>query len=208
MADKNTVRPLFVALADHVLDKRDGVLTMINPTTALTAPSGMGERQWLASRFHVHTLLTCYQPGNVNLSQDTGINESIVLLVRWYGSEAKPPTRIIALDKLPHDEAELGDLHHRLRATRSGDLGGGWGEVSTWPLDRIAAGDWSAASWRSPLLAHAALTFAQDAALPLIRIADAPGPVGACDRPCAARCFSPCSTRRGWRVTDSKIRGC
>ncbi len=33
--DKNSIAPLFVALADHCVDRSDGLLTMINPTIAL-----------------------------------------------------------------------------------------------------------------------------------------------------------------------------
>ena len=37
----------------------------------------------------------------------------------------------------------------------------GWGEVSHWPAERIAAGDWSSVVWRSPDLAAAAAEFAE-----------------------------------------------
>ena len=36
----------------------------------------------------------------------------------------------------------------------------GWGEVSYWPSERIEKGDWTAAVWRSPILAHSAYRFA------------------------------------------------
>ena len=55
---------------------------MINPTIALSATSGLKERQMLAQRFHIHTVLTCHQPGNINMSQNTNINESIVVMCR------------------------------------------------------------------------------------------------------------------------------
>ncbi len=42
--DKNSIGPLFVALADRCLDPADGVLAMIHPTIALTATSGRQER--------------------------------------------------------------------------------------------------------------------------------------------------------------------
>ncbi|MDE0212111.1 MAG: hypothetical protein OXJ64_19805, partial [Boseongicola sp.] len=61
--DKNSIRPLFVALAEKCLDPVDGMVAMINPTIALTATSGRRERRLLAQRFHIHTLLTCHQPG-------------------------------------------------------------------------------------------------------------------------------------------------
>ena len=59
-ADKNSIGPLFVALADHCEKRSDGILTMINPTIALSAPSGLNERRILAERYQIHTVLrTC-----------------------------------------------------------------------------------------------------------------------------------------------------
>ena len=82
---------------------------MINPTIALSNPSGLGERLVLARRYHVHTILTCHDPKQPNMSQNTGINESVIVMRRHDGP--KPPTRFINLDKLPADESELSDFH-------------------------------------------------------------------------------------------------
>ena len=56
--DKNSIAPLFVALADKCVGSENGVLTMINPTIALCNPSGLDERRILAQRWHIHTVLT------------------------------------------------------------------------------------------------------------------------------------------------------
>ncbi|MCY4223012.1 MAG: hypothetical protein OXD35_15355, partial [Thiotrichales bacterium] len=47
-----------------------------------TAPSAEHKRRVLAKRFHIHTLLTCHCPENVNLSQNTAINESLIVMRR------------------------------------------------------------------------------------------------------------------------------
>ena len=156
--DKNALRPLFVALADKVVQKHEGIMSMVNPTIALTGTSGRNERRILAQRFHVHTIITCHQPHNINLSQNTSINESIMIAKRHVGP--KPPTRFIHLDRMPADESEVEDLHIRLSECERGQMENGWGEVSYWPATRIAGGDWSAAIWRSPDLADAAAEFA------------------------------------------------
>ena len=157
--DKNSIGPLFVALADHCLNRNSGVLTMINPTIALTAPSGRIERNLLSRRYQIETILSCHQPGNVNLSQNTSINESIVVLRRRVGPAA--PTRFINLDKMPVDDNEVERFHRCLNDCPSGGLlANGWGEVSMWPPERIEAGDWTPAVWRSPELAEAAADFA------------------------------------------------
>ena len=162
-ADKNSVRPLFVGLADHCIDRSDGTLTMISPTIALTAPSGEGERLALARRFHIHTVLTSHQPRSINLSQHTSINESIVVMRRHDGR--KPPTRFINLDRIPTDESEAAEFHQCLSRVEEGLITNGWGEISHWPAGRIEAGDWTPAIWRSPELAEAGYEFANHESL-------------------------------------------
>ena len=156
--DKNSIGPLFVALADHVQKRPNGVVSMINPTIALSSTSGLKERQVLAERFHIHTVLTGRWPREFTLSQNTEIDESIIVARRQEGPQ--PPTRFIHLDKLPVDEAEVNDLHRCLLDCSQGPIANGWGEVSEWPAERMTAGDWTPALWRSPELAKAAATFA------------------------------------------------
>ena len=86
--DKNSIGPLFVALADLCLRKPEGILAMINPTIALCAPSGLNERRTLAERYHIHTILTCHQPGNINMSQHTNVNECIIVMGRHKGPKS------------------------------------------------------------------------------------------------------------------------
>ena len=158
--DKNSIGLIFEALADKCLDQANGVLAMISPTIALTGTSNKSRRRILAGRFHIHTLLTCHQPGQVNLSQHTAINESMIILKRHEG--ARPPTRIVNLDRFPSDEGEAAELHQHLANCTTGPLPDGWGEVSAWPASHIEAGNWSAAAFRSPELAETAVQIAQD----------------------------------------------
>ncbi len=170
---RNTVRPCFVTLADRCLPENTGTLTMINPTVALSAPSGLNERRILAQRYRIHTVLTCHQPGNVNLSQNTNINESIVVAVRNPNTTAPPPppTFFVNLDRLPVDDTEVEDLHRCLSMCRVGPIPNGWGEVSEWPAERMQAGDWTPAIWRSPELAEAAREYANRPGLQPIGVA-------------------------------------
>ena len=157
--DKNSIGPLFVALADHVLNHRNGVFSMINPTIALSSTSGLKERQVLAQRFHVHTVLTCHQPANINMSQNTSIHESTIVM-RRHGDGPKPPTRFVHLDKMPINESEVENLHGCILDCAEGQMSHGWGEVSHWPSGRMEEGDWTPAIWRSPELATHARNFA------------------------------------------------
>ena len=160
---KTALEPLFTALADKCVSGENGILTMINSTIALSAPSALNKRRILAQRFHIHTILTSHQPNRINLSQNTNINESVIVAKRHAGP--KPHTRFINLDRMPIDEAEVADLHESLANCEQGAIPNGWGEVSYWPAERIQAGDWTAAVWRSPELAAAAARFADDVSM-------------------------------------------
>ena len=156
--DKNALRPLFTALADRCADQEKGIVAMIAPLAAFCGTSGLQERKVLAERFHVHTVLACHQPRQTNMSQNTNINEGIILARRHQGS--KPPTRFINLDRIPLDESEVEDLHRCLFECHEGAMANGWGQVSHWPGGRMEAGDWTPAIWRAPELAEAASVFA------------------------------------------------
>ena len=164
--DKGALEPLFTALADKCASAQDGVFTMINPTVALCAPSSLNKRRILAQRWRIHTILTSHQPRNIYLSQNTNINESIIVATRRNG--ANPPTRIISLDRFPIDETETAEFHRCLSECETGVIANGWGEVSYWPAERIATGDWTGAIWRSPELAEAAARFANDSGMPTL----------------------------------------
>ncbi len=162
-ADKNSIAPLFVALADKCLDSSHSVLAMVHPTIAMTATSASVTRRTLAQRYHISDVLTCHLPGQINLSQHVKINESIIVAKRR--GEHQAPTRFIQLDRWPSDNNEAADLHDCLTRCEGGLLEHGWGEVSEWPAERIEDGDWTPAVWRSPELAEAAFGFANDAGL-------------------------------------------
>ena len=161
--DKNSIGPLFVALADRCLQTQAGVLAMINPTIALCAPSGLNERRTLAERYHIHTILTCHQPGNINMSQHTNVNESIIVMRRREGQNSS--TRFVNLDRLPADDGHVDEMYQALSRCQEGQMDDGWGVVSYWPAESIESGDWTPAIWRSPRLAKAGEEFAHDPTL-------------------------------------------
>ena len=154
--------PLFVSLAEKCLAEDTGILVMINPTIMFSSTSGLQERRILAKRFRIHTVVTCHQPGNINMSQETSINESIVVMHRHSGDGAKPPTRFIHLDRMPMDESEVEDLHRCLSLCEKGSIANGWGEVSQWSAERMEAGNWTPAVWRSPELARSGTDYADE----------------------------------------------
>ena len=164
--DKNSIRPLFVALADKAVPEAAGILTMVNPTIALTSASGQQERLVLANRFAIDYIITSHDPRQIHMSQGVSINESIII-ARRHGPPI-PLTTIINLDRFPVSEAEAADLHDCLLRADIGDIANGWGRVSEWPRERIEAGDWTAAIWRSPELADAAYRLSVNTQLTLL----------------------------------------
>ena len=157
--DKRALRPMFVGIAEKCVNQQTGVFVMISPTIAMTGPSGINERITLAKRFHIHTIFTVHSPFDINLSQDTSINESILILQKR--KDPKPPTRILNLDRFPNNEEQLHSFFESLEKCKEGELPKDWGNLSFWPRERIERGDWTAAIWRNPELADAAAQFAE-----------------------------------------------
>ena len=120
MDNKNSLAPQFVGLADKLVGTERGVLALLHPVSALSTADekAVGERIALAKRYHIHTILTCHQPNQVNLSQDTGINECIIIARRHAGT--KPSTRFISLDRLPTNEAEVDAMFNAISHKNGG----------------------------------------------------------------------------------------
>ena len=147
MAEKTTTRPLYVALGLKCIDPEEGVLGMVVPTAGLLGPSGRLERQMLAERLHIRYVVTCHEPGNVNMSQSPSKSspmcESLVIGTRAGRGEERP-TRVVSLERLPRTAeeavavAEAIASRGRIPEGTSKELGAG----------RIARGDWSAAGWQ------------------------------------------------------------
>ena len=158
--DKNSIEPLFTFLADKCL-RDNGILASVVPTISLCATSATRKRRFLASRYHIHTILTCHQPNQMNMSQNSASNESLIVARKWSKHEReKPPTRFVSLDRFPMNEEAAIELCGKL--SRHAELDKEWGTVSGWPASRIATGDWSPGIWRDPVLAEASYQFSKN----------------------------------------------
>ena len=98
--DVNSIRTFFTPLVHCVLDRADGVLAKIVPMTACTAASGAQEREFLASRFWIKYVVMCHDPKNINLSQETNINECLLIGTRRGAGEGNPTT-FVKLSRYP-----------------------------------------------------------------------------------------------------------
>ena len=80
--DANSIRTMFTPLAEKVLAEDGGVLAKVMPVTACTGASGLRERRFLASRFHVDVIVCSHDPREPNLSTHTSINECLLIARR------------------------------------------------------------------------------------------------------------------------------
>ncbi len=163
--EKGSIGPMFHALADKCANPATGVLALVGPTISFSSPSNLKWRKELARRFHVHTMVTCHDPADSHMAEGTkGEQHSLLVLARKVGGSSSPTCKI-ALDRFPHNEDEVQELHVAILAghgNTDGTLADGWGEVSYWPAERSRDGDWTAGIWRSPELAEAGQAFASD----------------------------------------------
>ena len=146
--DSNSIRTFFTPIADRLLDPKRGTLAEVLPVTACISASGLAERKFLASRFHVERIITSHDPKQVNFSYKTGIHESL-MVCRRYDGDNKPPTEFVSLRRMPRDVKESIEAAD---AIVRGDIGGG-GSSMRWPAERVRAGDWSPVQWYDPDLA-------------------------------------------------------
>ena len=153
--DANSIRTYFTPLADALLKEEGGVLGKILPTTACTSTSGLAERKFLASRFHIDMIVTSHDPKRPNFSENTDIHESLLICRRKTPRNISAPTLFVSLTRKPEHPSEidavttwLAAIHER-RSHR-------WHALFHWPEDRMAAGDWTPAQWFNGKLASAA----------------------------------------------------
>lgn len=160
------VGPYFIPLANHLANAK-GIVALVRPTSALTSPSGLAERRYLAQHFHLATTITSHANKNamgmgINFSENTNINETLMVLHRRSGNEKCRATKVVALHRQPESRAEVLKL---LEAIRTGVDVDEFGRMGEWPAERVSGGDWSYANWYDQDLAEAALLMREESAL-------------------------------------------
>ena len=153
ITDKTTARPLWVGLGLKAIDQEEGVLGMVVPTIGMLVPGGLRERKILAEHLHIRWVVTSHEIGNLNMSQtgSSGINECLVI-GRRKGRNGEEPTKFISLDRQPGNRREAEEVVEAIARGRPIP----WGHERLVCAQRMRAGDWSAAGWRSPELDEAA----------------------------------------------------
>ena len=165
--DQTGVRTFFSPLADALMKKASAALASVVPTTALTSASGSLEREFLAERFQIETIVTSHDPERISFSENTTIHESLVVARR--PEQERAPTRFVSLARMPRDTHEAILLSDRINR---GEPLGNWGTEHLWPWPRVRAGEWTAAQFFDVKLAHAIHDLAALAETLLVPVGD------------------------------------
>ena len=160
LIDINSIRTFFTPLIHCVLDRDAGVLAKILPMTACTATSGREERQFLASRFWIKYVVMCHDPKNINLSQETNINECLLIGTRRGAGKGKPTT-FVNLARYPLNTEDAQAIAAAIRERNFEAIG----RATNWPSERVESGDWSPVQWYSAKLAAACTDLRENASL-------------------------------------------
>ena len=141
----------FLFLAEYLNKSGGGAIAAVLPLVGATDASGLGMRKFLASRYHIETIITSHDPQHIYFSENTNIGEMLVICRRMDSSNAvKPPTRIVNLTINPSTPADSIAL---AQAIDNGTVEShGYGTVQQWPVTRIASGNWGGVQFLSPYL--------------------------------------------------------
>ena len=156
----NSVQTFFTPVIDCVLDRDEGVLANILPMTACTGGAAAEQRRFLASRFWIKYVVMCHDPKNINLSQETSINECLLIGTRRGAGKGKPTT-FVNLARYP---LNTEDAQAIAGAIRDGNFEA-IGRATIWPSERVESGDWSPVQWYSAKLAAACTDLRESASL-------------------------------------------
>ena len=138
--------PAFLVLAEYLSKRKGATVALVLPLVASMNPSTHSLRQFLASKFHIETVVTAHDPKRFWFSENTSISEMLVIMRRG-GEHA--PTRFINLARNPrtvHDALQLAE-NIRLESWDAVP-----GVIQSWSNERMQVGDWRAVQFYSPFL--------------------------------------------------------
>lgn len=141
--------PAFLVLAEYLAKSDSSTVALILPLVASMNPSTHGVRQFLASKFHIETVVVPHDPKRFWFSENTSIAEMLVVMRRTGNDK---PTRFINLARNPGTVHEALDLAEDIRLDRLENIDG---LIQSWPREKINNGDWGAVQFFSPFLTSA-----------------------------------------------------
>lgn len=123
--DYNAVASFFGPIADLVLNKKIGRLGLVSPTTSWIGASGREQRRLLTQRFDVKCVITNHNPNRPNFSENTDINESLVVLQRK-NSNSDSITKFVSLLHFPTSFSEATEYANDVEKSKVAN----WGNIS------------------------------------------------------------------------------
>ncbi len=141
----------FLVLADYINKADTGTIAAVAPLVTATNASSLAIRKYLASRYHIETIVTSHDPDRIYFSENTSIGEMLVICRRWPAEKGpKPATRVVNLATNPATPATALSVAYAV--TDDTVVSQGYGTVQEWPAEKIATGDWGAVQFLSPYL--------------------------------------------------------
>ena len=191
----------FLVLGEYLNRADNGTLATVLPLMGMTDRSGRNMRKYLASRYHIDTIVASHDPQRIFFSENTSIGEVLLVCRRWEGDGSKPPTRVVNLARNPETPLEALDTAARIeRLTKAGDRVSHDLTIQWVDADLVALGDWYAVNFLSPFLVDAYLTLTKEnqgtaPTVPLGRLANI-GPEGRRVRDSYSRSVLPTESGR------------
>ena len=141
----------FLVLAEYINKTETGTIAVVLPLVSATDKSGLEVRRYLASRYHIETIVTSHDPERIYFSENTSIGEMLMICRRWSADKGvKPATRIVNLARNPATPAGAISMAGAINSDTVPAQG--YGTMQEWPESRIAAGDWGGVQYLSPYL--------------------------------------------------------
>ena len=141
----------FLVLAEYISKADAGAIAAVLPLVTATNASSLEIRRFLASNYHIETIVTSHDPERIYFSENTNIGEMLLVCRRWPASSGpKPPTRVVNLSVNPATPAAAMSVAWAIKngSVQSQD----YGTIQEWPADQIVSGNWGAVQFLSPYL--------------------------------------------------------
>ena len=143
----------FLILADYITKAESCTIAAVLPLVTSTNASSLEIRKYLASRYHVDTIVTSHDPDRIYFSENTNIGEILVVCRRWPDrSKRKPPTRVVNLARNPETPADALAVAWAVEDSTVEKRS--YGTVQEWPELRIREGNWGAVQFLSGYLCN------------------------------------------------------
>ncbi len=141
----------FMVLADFINRSESGSIASVLPLVTATNASSLKIRQFLASNYHIETIVTSYDPERVYFSESTGIGEMLLVCRKWRDRDkGKPPTKVVNLSINPSTPADALNVAKSIENDTVESQN--FGTVQEVPASTITDGDWGAVQFLSPYL--------------------------------------------------------